>query len=195
MKRFHSLRFLFVLLAGLALAACTNLQEPAKKVLADAETAIAATSADAEKYVPEQYATVTQKLTDMKAAFDKQDYKTIVSGGPGLLADVKALAEAAAAKKAEVLEALNKQWTSLATDLPAAVASIEAKLATFKKTHKLPKGVTKDAVAGAASGVAEVKSAWAEATAAFGSGNVQGAIDKAKAVKAKAEEIAAKLGG
>ena len=195
MKRFHSLRFLFVLLAGLALAACTNLQEPAKKVLADAETAIAATSADAEKYVPEQYATVTQKLTDMKAAFDKQDYKTIVSGGPGLLADVKALAEAAAAKKAEVLEALNKQWTSLATDLPAAVASIEAKLATFKKTHKLPKGVTKDAVAGATSGVAEVKSAWTEATAAFGSGNIQGAIDKAKAVKAKAEEIAAKLGG
>ena len=195
MKRIHSLRFLFVLLAGLALAACTNLQEPAKKVLADAESAIAATSADAEKYVPEQYATVTQKLTDMKAAFDKQDYKTIVSGGPGLLADVKALGEAAAAKKAEALEALNKQWTSFATELPAAVASIEAKLATFKKTHKLPKGVTKDAVAGATSGVAEVKSAWTEATAAFGSGNIQGAIDKAKAVKAKAEEIAAKLGG
>ena len=195
MKRIHSLRFLFVLLASLALAACTNLQEPAKKVLADAESAIAATSADAEKYVPEQYATVTQKLTDMKAAFDKQDYKTIVSGGPGLLADVKALGEAAAAKKAEALEALNKQWTSFATELPAAVASIEAKLATFKKTHKLPKGVTKDAVAGATSGVAEVKSAWTEATAAFGSGNIQGAIDKAKAVKAKAEEIAAKLGG
>ena len=195
MKRIHSLRFLFVLLAGLALAACTNLQEPAKKVLADAETAIVATSADAEKYVPEQYAAVTQKLADMKAAFDKQDYKTIVAGGPGLLADVKALAEAAAAKKAEALAALNKQWTSFATDLPAAVASIEAKLATFKKTHKLPKGVTKDAVAGATSGVAEVKSAWTEATAAFGSGNIQGAIDKAKAVKAKAEEIAAKLGG
>ena len=194
MKRIHSLRFLFVLLAGLALAACTNLQEPAKKVLADAESALAATSADAEKYVPEQYATVTQKLADMKAAFDKQDYKTIVSGGPGLLADVKALGEAAAAKKAEVLEALNKQWTSFATELPSAVAAIEARIATFKKTHKLPKGVTKDAVASATAGVAEVKSAWAEATAAFGSGNIQVAIDKAKAVKAKAEEISAKLG-
>jgi len=194
MKRIHSLRFLFVLLAGLALAACTNLQEPAKKVLADVESAITATSADAEKYVPEQYAAVTQKLTDLKASFDKQDYKAVVAAGPGLIADAKALADAAAAKKSEVLEALNKQWTSFAADLPSAVAAIEARLATFKKTHKLPKGVTKDAVASATAGVTEVKSAWAEATAAFGAGNIQAAIDKAKAVKAKAEEISAKLG-
>ena len=194
MKRIHSLRILFVLLAGLAVAACTNLQEPAKKVLADAEAAISATSADAEKYVPEQYSTVTQKLADMKAAFDKQDYKAIVTGGPALLADAKALADAAAAKKSEVLEALKKQWTSFAADLPSAVAAIEARIATIKKTHKLPKGVTKDGVASATAGVAEVKSAWAEATAAFGSGNIQAAIDKAKAVRAKAEEISAKLG-
>ncbi len=194
MKRNHSFRFLLAMLAGLVLAACANLQEPAKKVLADVEATVTAASADAQKYVPEQYAAVSQKLTDMKAAFDKQDYKTVVEGGPALLTEAKGLADAAAAKKTEVLEALNTQWTALATQLPQAVTSIEARLATLKKSHKLPAGVTKDAVAGATSGLADIKSAWAGATSAFGTGDVQGALDKAKAVKANVDEISAKLG-
>lgn len=194
MKRNHSFRFLLAMLAGLVLAACANLQEPAKKVLADVEATVTAASADAQKYVPEQYAAVSQKLTDMKAAFDKQDYKTVVEGGPALLTEAKGLADAAAAKKTEVLEALNTQWTALATQLPQAVTAIEARLATLKKSHKLPAGVTKDAVAGATSGLADIKSAWAGATSAFGTGDVQGALDKAKAVKANVDEISAKLG-
>ena len=194
MKRIHSFRFLLALLAGLALAACANLQEPAKKVLADVEATVTATSADAEQYVPDQYAAVKQKLADMKAAFDKQDYKTVIEGGPALMTEAKGLADAAAAKKREVLEALNTQWTAVAAQVPQTLTAIEARLATFKKTHKLPKGVTKDAVAAANAGLADLKSSWADATSAFGAGNLQGALDKAKAVKAKADEIAAQLG-
>ena len=194
MKRIHSFRFLLALLAGLALAACANLQEPAKKVLADVEATVTATSADAEQYVPDQYAAVKQKLADMKAAFDKQDYKTVIEGGPALMTEAKGLADAAAAKKREVLEALNSQWTAVAAQVPQTLSAIEARLATIKKAHKLPKGVTKDAVAAANAGLADLKSSWADATSAFGSGNLQGALDKAKAVKAKADEIAAQLG-
>ena len=194
MKRIHSFRFLLAMLAGLALAACANLQEPAKKVLADAETTIAATSADAQQYVPDQYAAVTQKLADMKAAFDKQDYKSVVEGGPALMSEAKGLADAAAAKKREALEALNAQWTALAAQVPQTLSAIEASLATIKKTHKLPKGVTKGEVGAANLGLADLKSAWTDATGAFGSGNLHGALDKANAVKAKADTIAAQLG-
>lgn len=194
MRRIQSLRFLFVLLAGLAVAACANLEEPAKKVLADVDSTISAVSADAQKYVPEQYTAVNQKLTDLKAAFDKKDYKAVVEGGPGLLADAKSLAEATAAKKTEVLEALKTQWTAIAAAVPQSLSAIDAKLADIKKTHKMPKGVTKDAVAAATAGAADVKSAWTDATSAFGSGDLQGAMDKAKAVQAKVAEIAASLG-
>jgi hypothetical protein len=194
MKLNHPSRFLLVLLAGLALGACANLQEPAKKVLADVESTLSAASVDAAQYAPEQYAAVNVKFADMKAAFDKQDYTAVIDGGPALLTETKGLADAAAAKKHEVLEALNKQWTAAATELPQAVAAIEARLATIKKTHKLPKGVTKDAVAGATAAVAELKSAWTEATSAFGAGNVKSALDKAKALKARADEIGATLG-
>jgi hypothetical protein len=194
MKRIQSFRFLLALVAGLMLAACANLQEPAQKFLADAESTISAASADAQQYVPDQYAAVSKKLADMRAAFDKKDYKVVVEGGPALVADAKGLADAAAAKKREVLEALNTQWTSFATSVPQTVAAVEAKLTTLAKAHKLPAGVTKDGVTAAKAGLADAKSSWVEATTAFGSGNLQSAIEKAKAVKAKLDDVSAKLG-
>src|SRR5258708_3146454 len=104
MKPLQSFKFLLVLASALALAACANLQEPAKKVLADAEATISSAGADAQQYVPDLYTAVQQKLTDLKAAYDKQDYKTIVEGGPALLSAAKGLADAAATKKREVVE-------------------------------------------------------------------------------------------
>jgi trimeric autotransporter adhesin len=194
MKQIHSFRFLAVMVAGLLLAACANLQEPAQKLIAEIDAAVAAAGADAQQYVPEQVADVKQKLADLKTAYDNKDYKSVMAGAPAVVTAAKALADAAAAKKTEVLAALNTQWTSLATSLPAATAAIEAKLATIAKSHSLPKGVSKDAVATAKTGLADAKAAWADATSTFGSGNVQGALDKASGVKAKLDEIAAKLG-
>jgi len=190
----RTVRFLSVLAAGLVVAACASQMEPAKKMLADVEAAVAAAGPDAQQYVPDQVAAVNQKLADLKAAFDKQDYKAVIAGAPALLNEAKGLADAAAAKKKEVLEALGTQWTALAAELPQSVSAVEAKLAAIAKSKKLPSGVTKDGVAAAKSGLAEAKTAWEEAKSAFGSGNVQAALDKAKGVKAKLDEAASKLG-
>ena len=187
-------RFLAIFVAGLALAACASQMEPAKKLLGDIEAAVTAAGADAQQYIPDQVASVNGKLADLKTAFDKQDYKTVITGAPALLTEARGLADAAAAKKKEVLEALGAQWTQLATELPQSVSAVEAKLATLAKTKKLPAGISKDGVESAKAGLAEAKTAWDEAKASFGSGNVQAAIDKAKGVKAKLEEASAKLG-
>ncbi len=192
--KFRTARFLAVFVAGLALAACAGQMEPAKKLLGDVEAAVTAAGADAQQYIPDQVASVNQKLADLKAAFDKQDYKTVITGAPALLTEAKGLADAAAAKKKEVLEALGAQWTQLATELPQSVSAVEAKLATLAKTKKLPAGVSKDGVESAKAGLAEAKTSWDEAKASFGSGNVQAALDKAKGVKAKLEEASAKVG-
>ncbi|HXQ64067.1 MAG TPA: hypothetical protein VN787_04375 [Steroidobacteraceae bacterium] len=194
MKRVQSFRFWAALAASLVLAACASQQEPAKKLLADVESAVTTAGADAQQYVPDQVASVTQKLGDLKAAFDKQDYKAVIEGGPALLTEARALADAAAAKKKEVMDALNAQWSTFSTTLPQSVAAAEARVAALAKGKKLPAGVTKDAVASAKSGLEEAKAAWIEASTAFGSGNVQAAVDKAKSAKAKLDEIAVKLG-
>ncbi|MBS0375833.1 MAG: hypothetical protein JSR73_14740 [Proteobacteria bacterium] len=183
-----------VAIAGLVLAACANQMEPAKKLIADVEAAVAAAGADAQQYIPEQVSSVNQKLADLKAAFDKQDYKTVLAGAPALVTEAKGLADAAAAKKKEVLEALGAQWTQLAADLPQAVSAVESKLTAIAKTKKLPSGVTKDGVAAAKAGLAQAKGAWDEAKAAFTAGNVQAALDKAKGVKSTLADAAAKLG-
>ena len=187
-------RFLAVFVAGLALAACASQMEPAKKLLGDVEAAITAAGPDAQQYIPEQVTAVNKKLAELKAAFDKQDYKTVIAGAPALLTEAKGLADAAAAKKKEVLEALGTEWTALAAELPQSISAIEAKLAAIAKTKKLPAGVTKDGVESAKAGLAQAQTTWDEAKAAFGSGNVQAALDKAKGVKAGLEEAAAKLG-
>jgi len=187
-------KLLVAFTAGLVLAACANQMEPAKKMVGEVESAVTAAGADAQKYLPEQTAAVNQKLADLKAAFDKQDYKTVITTAPGLLTEAKGLAESAAAKKKEVMEALGAQWTTVATTLPEAIAGIEAKVTSLAASKKLPKGMTKEGLATAKSGLADIKTAFDEAKTAFGSGDVQGALDKAKGVQAKIAEISAQLG-
>jgi hypothetical protein len=189
-----AVRLFAVFVAGLAIAACASQMEPAKKLLGDVEAAVTAAGADAAQYIPEQVAAVNRQLADLKAAFDKQDYKTVITAAPAVLAEAKGLADAAAAKKKEVLEALTAQWTTLSASLPSQLAAVEDKLATLAKTKRLPAGITKDAVESAKSGVAEAKTAWDEAKASFAAGKVQAALDEAKGVQAKLEEAAAKLG-
>jgi hypothetical protein len=187
-------RFLVALVAGLALAACASQMEPAKKLLGDVAAAVSAAGADAQQYVPEQVASVNKKLEELQAAFDKQDYKAVMAGGPALLTEAHGLADAAAAKKKEVLEALGGAWTALAAELPQSISAIEAKLATLAKSKKLPAGVTKDGVASAKAALAQAQTAWDEAKTTFGSGNVQAALDTAKGVKTQLDDAAAKLG-
>jgi hypothetical protein len=187
-------KFVTALLATLVLAACANQMEPAQKALGEIDAAVQAASADAAKYVPNQLEDVTKKVADLKAAFDKKDYKAVIAGAPAVLAEAKGLADAAAAKKTEFMTALNGEWTNLSASLPQAVAAIESRVGMLSKSKKLPSGITKDALAAAQTGLDQAKATWGEATAAFGAGNVEEAVAKAKAVKSRADEIMASLG-
>ena len=51
-SKFRSI--VYVLVALVALSACTNQMEPAKKAIAGIEAAIAAAGPDAQQYIPDQ---------------------------------------------------------------------------------------------------------------------------------------------
>lgn len=186
--------FVTALVATLALAGCANQMEPAQKALAEVESTLSTTGADAAKYVPDQLKSVNDKLGELKAAFDKKDYKTVITGAPALLTEAKGLADAAAAKKKEFMEALNGQWTTLSSALPQQVTEIETRLGVLDKARKLPDGITKDTVTNAKAGLEQAKTLWGEATAAFGAGNLEEAVTKANGVKARADELVSVLG-
>ena len=176
--------------AALLLAACASQMEPAQQAIAGIESAISTASADAGKYVPAQLTAVQAKLADLKADFDKQDYKSVLTGAPALLADAQGLLGAAAMKKEEVMKAMSADWTSMAASLPSLVSSVKSHVDALGKGHHVPAGVD---LAAAKSGLADATTLWGKAQAAFSAGNVEEAVNAAKEVKAKAEAAAAAL--
>src|ERR1700694_6343427 len=134
MKFVHSVgRYVLISAAAIILAACAGQKEPARKLIGDIEATVTAASAEAAKYVPDQLADVQSKLGALKASFDKQDYAAVVTGAPDVLGAAQNLATAAAAKKDEILKALNDQWTSLAASLPAAVTALQNRIDLLSK--------------------------------------------------------------
>lgn len=193
MMSLHQFRtYALISLAAVMLAACANQREPAQKMIGDIEAAVNAASADAAKYVPDELNDVQTKLAGLKAAFDKQDYKAVVTTAPSVLTAAQALASDAAAKKAEVMKALNDQWTSLAGTAPGEMAAIQSRIDLLgkKANKKLAKGIDLDA---AKSGLSDAQSLWSKAQAAFGNGNMDEAVSAAKDVKSKLDAVAMSL--
>jgi hypothetical protein len=175
--------------------------EPAQKAIADVEAAIAAAGPDAAQYIPDQLQAVTGQLADLKAKFDKKDYKGVIAAAPALLTQAQGLAgaaasarEAAEAAKAAALEAMNAEWTALSGTLPAAVAAIESRVNILSKSKKLPANLDATTFESVKTGLADAKALWDQATAAQASGNVEGAVTAARQVKEKADAALAALG-
>jgi hypothetical protein len=185
-------RVAFLSLAVITLAACAGQKEPAQKLIADIEATVTAASAEAEKYVPDQLTDVQTNLAGLKASFDKQDYAAVVAGAPAVLGAARSLATAAAAKKDEVLKALNDKWTALAGSVPGYAIAIQERIDFLsKKTNKkLAAGIDLDA---AKAGASEANSLWSKAQAAFATGNMDEAVSTAKDVKVRIEALAAAL--
>ncbi|HEY2677190.1 MAG TPA: hypothetical protein VGI65_09485 [Steroidobacteraceae bacterium] len=179
-------------LAIIAIAACTGQKEPAQKLIADIEATVTAASQEASKYVPDQLADVQAKLVGLKASYDKQDYAGVVMGAPAVLAAAQSLATSAAAKKDEVLKALNTHWTALAATIPSYAVVIENRLEFLSKPANKKVAASID-IAGAKATGSEASQLWSKAKAAFATGNLDEAVSAAKDVKSKLESIAATL--
>lgn len=190
--------FLSMVFAALLLAGCANQMEPAQKAIADIEAAISAAGADASQYVPDQLNAVTGQLADLKAKFDKKDYKGVIAAAPALLTSAQGLAGAAATAKeaamAAALEAFNAEWATLSGTLPAAVAAIESRVNILSKSKKLPANLDQATFDSVKTGLADAKTLWDQATAAQASGNMEAAVTAARQVKEKADAAMAALG-
>jgi hypothetical protein len=184
--------YAWISVAAVLLAACAGQKQPAQKLIADVDATVTAASTEAAKYVPDQLADVQIKLGALKASFDRQDYAGVMTAGPGVLGQAQTLATAAAAKKDEILKALDDQWTALAGSLPADIAAIQDRVDALNKksSKKQAAGIDLDA---AKAGAGEASALWSKAQAAFAAGNLDEAVGAAKDVKVKIEALAASL--
>jgi len=189
--------FLLAAVAAVLLSGCNTQKGPAEQAVAGAQAALEAVRDDAQKYAPEQLGGVEAKLSDMKGSFEKGDYAGVLAAAPGMTAAINSMKDAAVAKKNEAVAALAKakdDWGPASTAVPKMVDDLAKRVETLSKSKKLPKGVTKEAVAAAKTGLDSLKSTWADASNAASSGDFTTAMAKADAVKSKAAEMMKSLG-
>jgi hypothetical protein len=181
-----------VSLVAVLLAACAGQKEPAEKVIGEIQATVTAASTEAAKYIPEQLAGVQTQLSALKASFDKQDYAAVVTGAPPVLSAAQSLATDAAAKKDEVLKALNDRWTALAGSVPGYLTAIQNRMDFLaKKANK--KAAAGIDLEGAKSASSDAMAAWSKAQAAFATGNMDEAVTTAQDVNAKVQAVASSL--
>jgi hypothetical protein len=180
--------------AALVVAGCKNQMEPAQKAISDIEAAVAAAGDDATKYVPDEVRAVNDQVANLKAQFDKKDYKGVIAAAPAVLAQAQALAGSAAAKKTEAMDALNAEWGSLASSVPQAVAAVQSRVDILSKSKKLPANVDKATLEAAKTGVSEVNTLWTQASSAQTSGDLEQAVGLARQAKEKTDGLLASLG-
>ncbi|MHB8477052.1 MAG: hypothetical protein ACYDBZ_12295 [Steroidobacteraceae bacterium] len=183
-------KYLAVYSAAILIVACANQMEPAKNALDNINAILAAASADAQKYVPDQLTDAQGKVATLTASFDKKDYAAVVAAAPAVLAEVTGLAGAAAAKKDENLKAVGNEWRGLAASVPQAVHAVQTRIDELSKTKHVPKGID---LAAAKSGLSDATSAWEKAQSAFNSGNAEDAVTAATDAKSKLDSAAAAL--
>ena len=185
-------RFALLSVLAITMAACAGQKEPAQKLLADIDATVTAASTEAAKYVPDQLMDVQTKYAELKASFDKQDYAAVISGAPPVFAAAQTLATAAAAKKDEVLKALNDKWMVLAGTVPEYATAVQNRIDVLRKKSgkKASAGLDLDA---AKLSLDQATSLWSKAQAAFAGGNMDEAVRTAENVKSRVEAVAATL--
>jgi hypothetical protein len=182
--------FLTFCSVAILFVACANQMEPAKNALDNINTTLNSVSADAQKYVPDQFAQAQTQVAALTASFEKKDYAAVVAGAPAVLAQVNGLTGAAAAKKDEMEKALGNEWRSLAASVPQSLSAVQTRIDALSKTKHVPKDVDLGA---AKSGLADATSAWDKAQEAFKAGNPADAVTAAKDAQGKVASAAAAL--
>jgi hypothetical protein len=182
----------FAAMLAIFLAGCSNQKNSAQNLIWEIEATVSAAEPEAAKYVPEQLTEVRTKLADLRAALDRKDYAGVESSAPAVLSSAQSLAMAAAAKKDEILKALNDDWTNLAAAVPGEVTALQGRvdLLDKKSAKKLAKGVDMEV---AKDRMSDVTALWSKAQAAFGAGNLNEAVATGKDVKSKADALATAL--
>src|ERR1700756_5960339 len=176
---------------------CANQKAPAEQAIAGAEPSLAAVRDSAQKYAPDQLQAVEDQLKGLKDSLAKGDYRSVLTGAPTVNSAISSLKEAAETRKSEAEAALARAkdaWGPVSADVPKMVEALAKRVETLSKSHRLPKGVTKEGLASAKSGLDALKSQWAEATSAAASGDYTTAMNKAEALRTKAAEMMKSVG-
>jgi len=184
-------------LAAVLVAGCQNQRAPAEQAVASAESTLTGIRDAAMHYAPEQLQAVDAQLSGVKDSLSKGDYKAVLAAMPAINTAINNLRDTTTAKQQEVSAANDKAkdaWGPMSADVPKMVDAIQSRVDILSKSHHLPKGVTKDTLAAAKSGVDSMKAAWGAASNAATAGDYSTAVSKGQAIRDQASQVMQSLG-
>jgi hypothetical protein len=182
---------LWVVFSALILAACSQ-RDPAQKLINDIDAAVSAASPDAAKYVPDDLIDVQKKAAELKASFDKKDYKAVVNAAPPVLAAAQSLATSSAVKKEQETKKRQLQWAALAAEVPGDINVIQSRIDFLGKprNRKLASGVDLDAARGS---LGDATLLWSNAQQAYTASRFEEAMADGNGAKGKLQALAASM--
>jgi len=181
------------LAAVLALVACSQ-KDPANEAIEAAANALNAVYEDAQKYVPDRYADVKQELDTARKAFGEERYADAIAAVRDVPAHAEALGKEAAVAKAKHVAEVNADWARLSISVPDLFTGIGARLDELGKLRKLPDGMDKQLLEETKAAFASAQSTWTDAQTAFEAGDLDGAVEKARAAEGMAQDLMGRLG-
>src|SRR5215831_10165602 len=135
----HLSSFIAMPLVAILVAACGSADKgPAEAAIKAAEEAVNTAKAEVSKYMPDQASALDAGLAAARDKFNKGDFKGALSDAQAVTAKANELANAVAAKKAE----LSKAWQEMSTLMPEAVERIKSRVDILSLSKKLPPGIT-----------------------------------------------------
>lgn len=159
---------------------CGTAQKDATEAAINAaQEAINAVQGEAAKYVPDQLQAAQTTLQQAKDALAKSDYRAALSSAKDAAMKAKELATAAAAKRDE----WSKEWSDMNATMPKSLDQIKAKLNAYSHGARLPAGMDKTALDEAQSQYDQLKTNWADASAAASQGHLGDAVNKLTGAK------------
>ena len=172
-------RLLVLGLMVLPLLAAGCSKGPAEAALKAADEAIAKVAPEAEKFVPEQFGTLTAAAAAAKESFDKGDYAAALAVAKDLPTKATEVMTAATAKKEELMG----EWNVMSTDMPILVADWQKRVEEIAAMRRLPKGLDKSDLEQIQQRLTDLTGTWTKATDAFNAGDLKGALDLGGNVK------------
>jgi len=177
---------LFALLALMAAPAATCSKAPAEAALKAADQAVAPARTEGEKFAPERLKALMDAAKSAHERFARGDYAAAKASADAVVADAQDVEKAAAAKK----ERVTKAWGDLHAQVPAMGDTVRARVDELAAMKKLPKGFDLARLEDAKARLAAFDQAWGDAAAAAQSGDVIPAVERGRAARAKALELA-----
>jgi hypothetical protein len=167
--------------------------DTAQSVIGQAEGAVTSVRDTAQAYAPEELKSAEAKLAQMKQDHEQKNYEAVVAAVPDMNAQIQSINDAVAAKQVAAVAA-EQEWTTLNQEVPKDVQLVQTRVDELAGSAKLPKDVTKEAVATAKTELETAKATWAAAEADASAGKLVEATEKGRTVQAKVEELKTQLG-